>query len=246
MDNRRYSSIGHGALPVWNPISIPHLERYLGAIALPKGGAVLDIGCGRGYLLSRIVSKFDVTAVGIDSSPFAIALARRDASAAIAEERLEFVEQTFRPSDYGDGSFDLVICVGATHAVGGYRETLNVARRILRSGGMLLVGDGYWRRPPPGEYLAFLQMRADELSTHAHTQEIGLCEGFDLVASSECSRQEWDNYEEQYARNVEDYVRENPQDPDAASMAERIHAWREAYSRWGRDTLGFGLYLFRI
>jgi hypothetical protein len=28
-------------------------------------------------------------------------------------------------------------------------------------------------------------------------------------------------------------------------MLERIRGWRETYRRWGRDTLGFGLYLFR-
>jgi hypothetical protein len=27
-------------------------------------------------------------------------------------------------------------------------------------------------------------------------------------------------------------------------MLERIRRWRDAYLRWGRDTLGFGVYLF--
>jgi len=27
-------------------------------------------------------------------------------------------------------------------------------------------------------------------------------------------------------------------------MLERIRRWRDGYLRWGRDTLGFGLYLF--
>ena len=27
-------------------------------------------------------------------------------------------------------------------------------------------------------------------------------------------------------------------------MRERIARWRKTYRRWGRDTLGFGLYLF--
>ena len=42
------------------------------------------------------------------------------------------------------------------------------------------------------------------------------------------------------------HVRANPHDPDAQAMLERIRPWREAYLRWGRDTLGFGLYLFRL
>ena len=27
-------------------------------------------------------------------------------------------------------------------------------------------------------------------------------------------------------------------------MLERIRRWRDAYLRWGRDTLGFAVYLF--
>ena len=27
-------------------------------------------------------------------------------------------------------------------------------------------------------------------------------------------------------------------------MLERSRKWRDAYLRWGRDTLGFGVYLF--
>ena len=32
--------------------------------------------------------------------------------------------------------------------------------------------------------------------------------------------------------------------PIAPALLERIRRWRAAYLRWGRDTLGFGTYLF--
>ncbi|MDA1017867.1 MAG: hypothetical protein O3A00_25845 [Planctomycetota bacterium] len=65
------------------------------------------------------------------------------------------------------------------------------------------------------------------------------------MSCSECSQSEWDDYEDQYAQNVEEFVRANEHDPDAEAMLQRIRPWRDAYLRWGRDTLGFGLYLFR-
>ena len=46
-------------------------------------------------------------------------------------------------------------------------------------------------------------------------------------------------------RLVERYARNNPDDPDCPAMVTRIRRWRDAYLRWGRDTLGFGLYLFQ-
>jgi hypothetical protein len=88
-------------------------------------------------------------------------------------------------------------------------------------------------------------LNADDQLTHQATQAAGAAEGFALVMCSECSPAEWDAYEDEYAQNVEDYVSANANDPEAHAMLQRIGAWRDAYFRWGRETLGFGLYLFR-
>ena len=59
------------------------------------------------------------------------------------------------------------------------------------------------------------------------------------------SEDDWDEYEWQYSHSIEDYVLQNPNDPDSPAMRERIRKWRNATLKWGRETLGFGLYLFR-
>ena len=141
------------------------------------------------------------------------------------------VERAFEANDYDQALFDLVICIGSTHASGGYRGAVKTARRLLRAGGMLLVGEGYWKRPPSADYLAFLHATADEHGTHQENQATGRNEGFDLLTCSECSQEEWDAYEEQYAHNVEAHVRANPHAPDADAMLNRIGPWREAYLR---------------
>ena len=58
------------------------------------------------------------------------------------------------------------------------------------------------------------------------------------------SPDEWDEYEWKYSRSIERYALEQPGDPDVPAMLERIRRWRDGYLRWGRDTLGFGVYLF--
>ena len=245
MDRNRYSSIAHGRLPLWNPVAAGHLERYVSQLRLPKNSAVLDIGCGRGHVLHRILSQYEARGVGVDSSSYAIAAAAEDLTHFAAAGRLTLVERAFDAAEYAAASFDLVVCIGSTHAAGGYRNTLRTARRHLRHYGQLLVGEGYWKQTPSADYLAFLQMAAEEHSSHEGNQLSGASEGFDLVTCSECSQEEWDAYEDEYARNVEDYVQANDHDSDAAAMLARIHLWRKAYLRWGRETLGFGLYLFR-
>lgn len=246
MDKSRFSSIAHGRLPVWNPLAVSHLQRYVSRLTLPENSTVLDIGCGRGHVLNLILSQHQVRGLGVDSSPYATAAAARDMEAFVATGRLVLIERAFDAREYDAAAFGLIVCIGSTHAVGDFRETLRVAKRLLSPNGLLLVGEGYWKQTPSADYLVFLKMSSDEHSTHQVTQSIGLDEGFDLVSCSECSQSEWDDYEDQYARNIEEFVRENENDPDAEAMLQRIRPWREAYLRWGRDTLGFGLYLFRV
>lgn len=241
MDQARYSAIAHGELPIWNPAGPDHLERYVARLALPPGGQVLDVGCGRACFLRRIVSEYDVTGIGVDSSRYAIAAATRDMPAELAG-RITLLERAFQEREF-DPSFDLVLCIGSTHVVGNYAATLRAARRLLRPGGKLLIGEGYWKRDPSSDYLAFLGMSACDQTTHEGNQHLAAREGFDLAACSECSVEEWDAYEERYAENVNAYVADHPDDHEACTMRERIRSWREAYLRWGRETLGFGLYL---
>lgn len=246
MDRARYSRIAHGNLLVWNPVGLSHLQEYVSQLMLPETSTVLDIGCGRGYLLSLILSQYEAQGIGVDNSSFAIAEAASAMRDLLANGRLILLEKTFDPAEYADSSFDLVVCIGSCHAIESLRATLQTAKRLLRPKGMLLVGEGYWRRTPSRDYLDFLKMSADEQLDHQGNRATGASEGFQLVRSSECSQEEWDTYEEQYSRNVEEFVRVNGLDPDAEAMLERIRPWREAYLRWGRETLGFGLYLFRV
>lgn len=245
MNSSRFSYVAHGQLPVWNPVHPSHLQRYVSQLALPDGSSILDIGCGRGYLLGRILSQYQVNGIGVDSSALAIGAAARDMADMVKAGRVTFLEREFVTSDHAAASFDLVICIGSTHAAGGYQQTLKTARRLLSASGQLLVGEGYWKNPPTAEYLEFLKMAAEDHTTHQGNQTIGVDSGFELLCCSECSHEEWDAYEDQYARNIEEFVSENPHDPDAEAMLQRIRPWREAYLRWGRDTLGFGLYLLR-
>jgi hypothetical protein len=42
-----------------------------------------------------------------------------------------------------------------------------------------------------------------------------------------------------------EYARTHPNDPDVAEVAERVNKAKAAYLRWGRDTIGWAIYMFR-
>jgi hypothetical protein len=116
-------------------------------------------------------------------------------------------------------------------------------RTWTKAGGYVLVGEGYWRRRPHPKYLAFLGDEPSYLD-HAGNVKAGIDAGLIPVHAMTASEDEWDEYEWKYSRSIERYAGEQPDDPDVPDMLDHVRRWRDAYLRWGRDTLGFGLYLF--
>jgi hypothetical protein len=74
--------------------------------------------------------------------------------------------------------------------------------------------------------------------------QAGVEAGLIPMHATTATSDEWDEYEWKYCRSIERYAREQPNDPDVPEMLEQIRRWRDAYLRWGRDTLGFAVYLF--
>ena len=55
---------------------------------------------------------------------------------------------------------------------------------------------------------------------------------------------EWDRYETFQWRATARYADAHPDDPDVAELVARVAKNRHEYVTWGRDTLGWALYLF--
>ncbi len=113
-----------------------------------------------------------------------------------------------------------------------------------RRGGYVLIGEGYWLQPPAPEYLAHLDATDDEFRDHRGNVHAGIEAGLIPLHAFVASSDEWDEYEWKYSRSIERYALERPEDPDVPAMLERIRRWRDGYLHWGRETLGFGVYLF--
>lgn len=114
--------------------------------AIAPGHDVLDLGCGTGTL-SLLVKEACPGAkmTGIDIDPKILEIARRKVAAAGADVRL--VEGSATEPPLPAGSFDRVLSTLVLHhlTTAQKREALASARRLLRTGGELHVGD--WGRP---------------------------------------------------------------------------------------------------
>jgi cyclopropane fatty-acyl-phospholipid synthase-like methyltransferase len=204
---------------------------------------VLDIGTGIAELLIRLVERYQVSALGLELDASDLQAARQQIAARTPTGRLELRQDDARAFDPGPQAFDLTCCVGACHIYGGIRPTLEHLARWVRPGGKILVGESYWKQEPTQEYLAALATTREELQTHADNVAAGVALGLVPIYASVCSQDEWDRFE--WLNLHERYRSRQPDDPGLPALIAELDAWRDIYLRWGRDTLGFGLYLFQ-
>lgn len=114
-------------------------------------GDILDVGCGDGLIdLGIALRKRPQRLVGVD--PFrgyerlpAICRAHHLPASVLDCPGLEFRPDDGNALDFGDDCFDVVLSWGSLeHIAGGYQQTLDEIRRVLRPGGLFFVHPGLY------------------------------------------------------------------------------------------------------
>ena len=229
-----------------NPLAEEDVEEMIEALELESGAHVLDLGCGKAEILLRIVERYpDVRAVGLDNSAAVLAEARRQAENRVPEAKVVLLEEDVREYAPEPGSFDLVVSTGGVSFRGGVGGTLAVLSGFVAPEGKLLFGEGYWRADPSAEYLVALGAAREELRDYEGTIEAAVEAGLDLKRAVASSVADWDAYEDAWARSGERYADAHEGEEGVAELREWIANGRARYrDLGGRETLGFGLFLF--
>jgi SAM-dependent methyltransferase len=105
--DRRYGYGGYKYLPGrWKPVAEALIANY----GLKAGSRVLDVGCGKGFLLYEMqLIEPGLELVGFDISQHGLASARPDLKASLFRYRAQ------DPYPFGDNYFDLVISLTTLH-----------------------------------------------------------------------------------------------------------------------------------
>jgi len=246
MDTWKFYDVTHREHVICNPTSEDKLVRLVGLLRLRPKARVVDIACGKGEFLIRLAEAYGIRGTGIDISPFFIADARRR-----LQQRAPGAEVVFSQMDGSDfrpeepHSMALASCIGASWVFGGHAKTLDALSGMVAPGGWVIVGEPYWHQEPSEEYLAAAELTRDLLGTHPGNVEAGELRGLELLHTFVSNKDEWDNYEGLQWYAAAEYARCRPDDPDLPELLERVRKAKAAYLRWGRDTLGWAMYVFR-
>jgi len=245
--SERASAIAHGDLRFYNPLSESSVDALVDLVGLSDGDRVLDVGCGRGELLIRIAERTGAGGLGVDASEERIAVAREQAEERAPGGHLAFEARDAQAMVAPAGGFALAACIGSTHALGGLGPTIDRLTELLRPGGYLVIGEGYWYRDPSREALRLLGATPGELTPLSGLLAAGEPHGLSLVHVAVASDEDWHRYEWTYVFNLDRYVREHPHEEglgDLRSRLERVRARRLLAAREG-ETLGFALVAWR-
>ncbi|MCZ7417033.1 SAM-dependent methyltransferase [Streptomyces sp. WMMC897] len=230
----------HSDHPVAAPLSEANTERLLRrAVQDRTRPRLLDLGCGRGAWLHRALTAFPrARAAGVDVDAQALALARAEAEALGVADRLTLHETPAAEFRAGEG-YDVVLCVGATHAFGGLPATLEAARRHLAPGGVAVVGEGFWEREPDAATLRELGSTREEFGDLAATVARVTEAGWAPVHGHTSTLGEWDEYEWSWTGSLTRWALDHPGDPHSTEALRRATAHRDGWLNGYRGTLGF-------
>ncbi len=246
MDTWKFFDITHREHVICNPTSEGKLTRLVELLRLPAGAQVVDIACGKGEFLVRLAEAYGIRGVGIDISPFHIADAKKKLEMRASGADVVFTQMNgadFRTEE--PQSLDLASCIGASWVFGGHADTIEALTNMVKPGGWVITGEPYWRQEPTGEYLAASGIPREEFGSHFSNAEAGEKPGLDLVHTIVSSKDDWDRYEGLQWYSTYEYARTHPDDPDLAEVVERVEKAKTTYLRWGRDLLGWAIYMFR-
>lgn len=243
MDIPRIFTIRESSHRVLNPITPEKLAVLGQALHLTAGASVLDLASGKGEMLCTWARDHRITGTGVDlSSVFTAAARARAIELGVADS------VTFHHGDaatfVAPEPFDVTACLGATWIGGGVLGTIQLLERSLRPGGLLLVGEPYWRKEPPDQETVeacYARSREEFLNLSDLVTAFGEA-GWDLVEMVLADQDGWDRYEAAHWFNVRAWLDAHPDDELAEQLRQELAHSPLRHVRGPRNYLGWGVF----
>lgn len=230
---------------ILNPITDDKLMLVGQVSRIGPGTTILDLACGKGELLCRFAQELGSSGHGVDISEVFLPHARARAEELGVADRVTFEQGDAGAYVAAAHAYDVVSCIGATWIADGLTGTLELMRRALRPGGLLLVGEPYWAEPPPAEAYEVLGFAADEFTSLVGTLDRIESLGMDLVEIVLADGDSWDRYYAAQWWTTREWLDANPDDPRASDVRAFRAASRRGYLAYSRRYLGWGVFVIK-
>ena len=243
MDIPRIFNITESAHRIHNPFT-PDKFAILGeALRLETGNHVLDLGSGSGEMLCTWARDYDIIGTGIDMSQLFSEQAKLRAVELGVEDRVKFIHGD-AAGYVSDEKVGVAACIGATWIGGGVAGTIELLSRSLHAGGMILIGEPYWRQLPPTEDVAKgclansisdFFLLPNLLASFGHL-------GYNVVEMVLANQDGCDRYEAAKWLTMRRWLESNSDDELAREVRAQLTSEPERYVAYTREYLGWGVF----
>ncbi len=243
MDIPRIFNITESAHRIHNPFTPEKYAALGAALRMKKGARVLDLGSGSGEMLCTWARDYGIVGTGVDMSGLFTEQAKLRAAELGVEDKVNFI--------HGDAAgfvskekVDVAACVGATWIGGGVAGTIDLLVKSLRKGGIILIGEPYWRQLPATEDTAkkCLAASISEFLTLPELISSFGDIGYDVVEMVLANQDGWDRYEAAKWLTMRLWLEANPDDELAKEVREQLTSEPKRHAAYTREYLGWGVF----
>lgn len=243
MDLPRIFTIRESNFRIHNPFTPGKFADLGQALRLSPETRALDLASGSGEMLCTWARDHGVTGTGVDISTVFTEHARARAAELSVGDQVSFVHDD-ASGFVADEPVDLAACVGATWIGGGVAGTIDLLSKSLRPGGLMLIGEPYWRQPVPDQETAVgsgATSADDFLALPELVEQFGdlRCDVVEMVLADQDS---WDRYQAAQWLNLRRWLNENPDDELAPEVRTELTTDPSRYTRYQREYLGWGVF----
>ncbi|MGW6563938.1 SAM-dependent methyltransferase [Streptomyces sp. NPDC054975] len=244
MDLPRSFTIRESSHRICNPFTSDKLALLGQAISPATGTRMLDLASGKGEMLCTWARDHGVSGTGVDISTVFLDAARERAAELGVADRVDFVHAD-ASGHVAAEPVGIAACIGATWIGSGVAGTVELLRRNLAPGGMMLIGEPYWRREPEDRTVVegcHMARKDDLLTLPELLQQFGDL-GCDVVEMVLADQDSWDRYVAAQWLNIRRWLDANPDDELADEMRAELTAAPVQHARYQREFLGWGVFV---
>ena len=169
--------------------------------------------------------------------------ARRRAEELGVADRVQFIHGD-AAGFASDEKAGVAACLGATWIGGGVAGTIKLLAQSLRPGGIILIGEPYWRQRPPTEDVAkgcLAGAISDFLLLPELLASFGRL-GYDVVEMVLADQEGWDRYEAAKWLTMRRWLEANPDDDFAKEVRAQLTSEPKRYATYTREYMGWGVF----